>query len=120
MSNLLSNLTVQQLKRAIAIREQIETLEGQLSEILNQPAGATDTAAPEPRRRAGKRTMSDEVRARIAETQRARWARVRGARGTAPAKPTKAKRVLSAEGRAAIIAATKARWARFRAAKKKA
>ena len=71
----------------------------------------------------GRRTMSAAARARIAAAARARWAKVKAAKGEAPAAsvaaaapaPKKAKRKMSAEGRARIVAATKARWARVHA-----
>lgn len=75
--------SVDQLKRAIAIKEQIENLEAELASILG------GTAAPAGKRKYAKRATSDETE-----------------------KPKKAKRVMSAEGRARIIAAQKARWAK--------
>ena len=63
-------------------------------------------------RRSGRRGMSPEARARIAEAQRRRWAKVKGAAGKT------GKRALSPAARRRIVAAQKARWAKFRAAKK--
>jgi hypothetical protein len=71
--------------------------------------------------------MSDEARARIAEAQRARWARQKGP-NTAPTRPSlvtvsgsvRRGRRLSPAARARIAAAQKARWAKVRAHKKKA
>lgn len=63
-------------------------------------------------RRSGRRVLSQEARARIAEAQRRRWAKVKGS-----ARKTR-KRVLSPAARRRIVAAQKARWAKFRAAKK--
>ena len=70
----------------------------------------------------GKRTgtkgrLSVAARARIAATQRARWAKVRASKtqsrnGAAP------KRTMSAVARRRIAAAQRARWAKVRAAKK--
>lgn len=64
-----------------------------------------------------KRTMSAAARRKIAQAQRARWAKLRK-----PLQPTakapivaSRKRRLSPEGRRRIIAATRARWARVRA-----
>lgn len=62
--------------------------------------------------RSGRMTRSPEARQRMAEAQRRRWAKVKGA-----ARKT-GKRVLSPAARRRIVAAQKARWARFRAKKK--
>lgn len=69
-----------------------------------------------------KRTMSAAARRRIAQAQRARWAKQRSkanpvvsARASAPP----AKRTLSPEGRKRIVAAARARWARVNAQKTK-
>jgi hypothetical protein len=61
--------------------------------------------------------MSAAGRARIAAAQKARWAKIKGAK-PAPKAPAK-KRTMSAAGRARISAAAKARWAKARAAGKK-
>jgi len=63
------NVSVQQLRQAVGIKEQIERLQGQLVGILT--GGQSASAAP------ARRTMSASARARIAAAQRARWARVR-------------------------------------------
>jgi hypothetical protein len=71
----------------------------------------------------GKRRMSAAARKRIAQAQRARWAKLR--KPPQPAATTKAtgrraaKQTLSPEGRKKIAAAAKARWARFRARQNK-
>src|ERR1700730_16684440 len=59
-----------------------------------------------------KRTISAAGRKRIAEEQRARWAKQKQAQ--------KPKRTMSAAARRKIAAAQKARWARLRAGQKKA
>ena len=70
------------------------------------------------------RVVSASARRRMAQAQRARWARVRqkGVAGK-PARAAKAvgkKRVLSAAARRKIAEAQRARWARFRAKHEKA
>ncbi len=105
--NALGTLTVAQLKRAIAIKEQIEALESELGALL-------DTRAPQAR--PGKRKVSAAGRARIAAAQRARWAKVRAATGGR--KPVRRKRKFSAAARAALSASAKARWAKVKAAGK--
>ena len=118
MSSILNSLSAAQLTRAVAIKEQIEKLETELSGI----AGEFPKAAPSARpfEAPGKRVMSAAARAKISAAQKARWAKERGE--STPEKGDKAaakpKRHISAAGRARIIAATKARWARYNAAKK--
>lgn len=68
-NNPLVDLSVQQLKRAVEIRAQIEALEHELNRVLDLPQEAEPPAIG---KRRGKKTMSAEVRARIAATQRAR------------------------------------------------
>jgi hypothetical protein len=58
------------------------------------------------------RIVSAVSRRRMAQAQRARWAKVRG-------RAPKPKRTISAAGRKRIAAAQRARWAKFRAGKKK-
>jgi hypothetical protein len=115
--NLLAKLSIQQLKRALEVKQGIADLEKELSQLLGaeQPAAAP-APAPAPR----KRKMSAAAKARISAAQKALWAERKKA--AAPGKatpPPKKKGKMSAAGRARIIAATKARWARFRAEKKK-
>jgi len=73
-TNLLAQLSVKQLKRALAIREKIGTLEAQLGKILDAepPRGAA------PRR---KRKLSAAAKAKISAAAKARWARFRATRG---------------------------------------
>ena len=112
MKTSLTDLSTEQLRRAIAIKEQIETLQKQFESLFG---ASTSVAAP---RVTKKRGMSAAGRARIAAAQKARWAKQKKAQGVA-AKPAKKKRgKLSPEGRARI-AAQKARWAKIKANKGK-
>lgn len=107
------NISTDQLRRALQIKEQIESLQGQLESLLSgQIVSRKPSIVNGVRRR---RTMAASARARIAAAQRARWAKVKGAssNGGAPRK----RRKMSAAGRAAIAAAQRARWARVRAGK---
>jgi len=65
--------------------------------------------------------MSAAGRAKVAAAQKARWAKIKAAKGktsvVAPAK--KARKKMSAEARAKIAAAAKARWAKVKAAQAK-
>ncbi len=72
----IKDLTVDQLKQAIELREQIENLQARLDSIGNgkvgRPPGSTAV-------KGGKRRMSAAGRARIAAAARARWAKVKAA-----------------------------------------
>jgi hypothetical protein len=64
------DLTPQQLNRAAAIKEQIDTLNKELRGILGG-SSASRTLAKK------KRTMSAAIKKKIAAAQRARWAKLR-------------------------------------------
>jgi hypothetical protein len=102
--NTLRNVMVDQLKRAIVIREKIDALHGELAEILGGEI-------PIPHAGKGMRKMSAAARAKIGAAQRARWAKVKAA-------AVKSKSKMSAAARAAISAAAKKRWKRTKAAGK--
>jgi hypothetical protein len=108
------DLTVNQLKRAAAIKEQIEKLNKDLSSILGVPANSGTVSAK-------KRTMAASVKRKIAAAQKARWAKIRQAkpamRSTRPAAQAKKKR-FSRATRAKLSAKLKAYWAAKRAGKK--
>jgi hypothetical protein len=113
--------TLNQLKEAVTIAEQIEALQAKLVNLVGgsgSVVSAPKAAAAAPVAKAGKRTMSAEARARIAAAQRARWAKSKGASQAPSASPAKKKGKLSPEGRAKIVAALKKRWADKRAGKK--
>lgn len=71
-----SRPSVDQLKRAIKISEQIQSLEAELAAILNKTGASVPIrkgkAAGSTRK---KPVISEEGKARIAAAQRARWAR---------------------------------------------
>ena len=104
MTNNLASLSIDQLRRAIALKEQIEALAGELKGVLGGRPG-----------RRGK-VRSAATRARMAAAQRARWA---SAKGKTPKKAKRWKRKISAAGRARIAAAAKARWAAAKRAGKR-
>ena len=122
-------LTVAQLRRVIDLREKIDQLQAELSKLTGGEIPIPATTKPAATRRGRRGHMSAAGRARVAEGQRARWARVRAEKmkggkaadaGAAEKKESaKAgkKRKLSPAARAAIAAAQKARWERVRAAK---
>ena len=79
----LSNVSVQQLKRAVVLREQIEKLEHELAGILGEsPAPAASSNG-----HTGRRKMSAAARAKIAAAARARWARAKAANRKTLANP---------------------------------
>ena len=112
MSNLLS-LSSAQLKRAAAIKDQIEDLNRELAGLLGSPATAS-----KPAKGARKGGMSAAGRAAVAAAQRARWAKIKAAKPAAKTAAKKKKFTMSASAKAKISAAAKARWAKVRAAKK--
>ncbi len=108
-----NSLSLDQLKQAVHLKEQIAALEGELAGILGGAAPATTAAAMVPRRRGrppGKRTVvGDTVTAQA--TPSTPLVAAREGRG--------GRRTMSPEARARIAAAQKARWAKFHAAKGK-
>lgn len=110
----LIDLTISDLKRAAAIKEQIEGLNKELRSILGASAKSGD--APK-----NQRTMSASVKRRIAAAQKARWANLRRAksatRSVKPAAKAK-KKAFSSATRAKLSAKLKAYWAAKKAGKK--
>ena|SRR5574342_31921 len=108
------DLTVKQLKRAAAIKEQIEALNRELRAILGAPA--ISGAAPQK-----KRTMSAATKRKIAASQRARLANLRRAKSAAlsikPAAKAQ-KKTVSRATKAKLSAKLKAYWAAKKAGKK--
>ncbi len=110
----LHDLTVNQLKRAAAIKEQIENLNKELRTILGAPAQSA--AAPKKNR-----PMSAAVKRKIAAAQKARWAKVRGAKPAAPSANPAAKakkKTMSPAAKAKLSTKLKAYWAAKKAGKK--
>ena len=110
----LTQLTANQLKRAAAIKEQIEDLNKELRSIL----GVSPKSRAASR---NKRGMSASVKRKIAVAQKARWANLRRTkpptRSVKPAGKPK-KKTFSAATRAKLSAKLKAYWAAKRAGKK--
>jgi len=109
------NLTINQLKRAAAIKEQIEDLNHELRSILGTPARSG--SAPKKTR-----TMSASARQAIAAAQKARWAKIQGAKpatfSAKPAAKAKKKKTMSRAVKAKLSAKLKAYWAAKKAGKK--
>ena len=117
MANLLSALQQLREERKQA-EQQIETLDRAISAIegiVGRSSGSIRNGSRPTR------VVSAAARRRMAQAQRARWARVRqkGA-GKGPVAIAGKRRNLSAAARRKIAAAQRARWARFRAKQEKA
>jgi hypothetical protein len=108
------DLTVNQLKRAAGIKEQIAKLNKELGSILGVSAKPRAVSTK-------KRTMNESVKRKIAAAQKARWARMRSAKpamlsGKPAAETTK--KTFSRATRAKLSAKLKAYWAAKKAGKK--
>jgi len=75
MENPLRTLATAKLKRAVEIREKIESLERELTRLLGIPEKLTVGHAVRT-----KRKMSAAVRAKISAATKARWDRIRAAK----------------------------------------
>jgi hypothetical protein len=112
----LGEFSVADLRQLIALKEQIELLEGQIEAIAGETgigaARPTEVAAPakSPNRRLSAAHRRKLIKA-LAKARQVRWAKAKAAGTNAAPK----KRRMSAAGRAAISAAAKVRWAKVRA-----
>jgi hypothetical protein len=107
-----SDLTIDQLRRAAAIKERIEGLNKELHRLLGVSSNA---ASPK------RRTMSASVKRKIAAAQKARWAKMRQAKpATRSARRTArtGKKTFSPATRAKLSARLKAYWAAKKAGRK--
>jgi hypothetical protein len=107
----MTNISTDQLRRALDIKEQMESLQQQLHSLL----GGSSRIQKSGNRIGTRRKMSAAARARIAAAQRARWAKAKG--NASSGSGQRKRRKMSAAGRAAIAAAARARWAKHRAGK---
>ena len=73
----LANLSAQQLRRAAAIKGQIESLEKEFQQIFGAPPKAD---APQFAPKKKKRRMSAAARAKISAAAKARWAKIKAAK----------------------------------------
>jgi hypothetical protein len=109
--------TLSQLRRGLAIFEQIAALKSELSAIFNSAAPASAakaTPAPAPAAQSGGRTgkRSAATIAKMKASQKARWAKIKGEKAPATSKaPAKKKRKpMSPAVKAKLSAMMKARW----------
>jgi len=73
--SLITNLSAQQLRRAAAIKDKIQSLENKLERILGSSTKPVAAAGPKKRRK-----MSAAGRRRISLAAKARWAKVKAAK----------------------------------------
>jgi hypothetical protein len=76
MSNTLSHLSVQQLKRAIVLRERIDALEAELNHLLGvgiSTSPGAKTSSPDKPAKKGRRKMSPAAKARMSVAAKKRW-----------------------------------------------
>jgi hypothetical protein len=130
----MNNISPKDLRRAADLLEQIDAAQAELEAILSgQPAkgkpgrkpGGAKAVGTGPKPKAKKKTgkkRSAAVRAKMAESQKKRWAAKKKAEPEPKAKSAKkkAKGTMSDAGRARIAAAQKKRWAAKRKADKAA
>ena len=103
----LHDLTTAQLKQAVQIREQIESLQEKLDALLGGTSPKTSSAPTK-----GKRTVSAATKKKMAAAQQARYAKLKGSSAKAPVQMVARKKGgITAAGRAKLAAAMKARWA---------
>jgi hypothetical protein len=108
------DLTVNQFKRAAAIKEQI----GKLNKALVSILGVQAKPGTAPKKH---RTMGAAVKKKIAAAQKARWAKIHGAKPAARSvKPaaTAKKKTMSPAAKAKLSKKLKAYWAAKKAGKK--
>ena len=109
----ISNLSVQQLRKAASLKEKIQSLEKELGKLLGSTVASVSSPAPKQK----KFTMSAAAKAKISAAAKARWAKVKGTSAAKPAaKKTKGK--MSPAAKAKLSAKLKAIWAARKAAKK--
>ena len=116
------DLSLEKLKQAVSLREQIDVLEARINALfgvdrgqsnVSSSAGSAPTATGRPRRR-----MSAATRAKLSAAATARWARRNSGSGNAAPAPSASKRRggITAAGRKKLSDAMKARWAERRRA----
>jgi len=106
MSNV-SDLSLNQLKRAVQIKEQIEKLQSELSSVFGSNGSQQKTKPSS--------GMSEATKAKLRAASKARWAKINAdKKTTAPAaasKATSTRKPMSAAAKARLSALMKARWA---------
>jgi hypothetical protein len=102
----LSQLSARQLHQAASIKEKIDELEAELTQILGNNDDVADAGGPR------KRTMSPSAIAKIRAAAKARWAREKSATGTGG---RRTRRKMSPAAKARLAAIARARWKKAKA-----
>jgi hypothetical protein len=109
------------MKKLAAVVSLLKTEHTRLTKEIEGISAALSAFGASYGRGAGRRKISAEGRARIAEAQRQRWAKVKGKSGQAKSVvPATQKRTMSMSARKKIAAAQRLRWEKVRASQKKA
>ena len=105
----LHSISVEILKEAIAIKEQIVALEQKLAKIAGGEIASIEKVIKK-----GRKKMSPAARGKIAAAAKARWAKIKGTvvKAERVVVASVKKRSLSPEHKAKLMAAVKARWAK--------
>jgi hypothetical protein len=116
--SLINQLTAQQLRKAADLKDQIAALQKQLNQLAASSGG--EVPAPLKAAKPARNKISAAGIAKIRAAQKARWAKIKGAKAgkALVQRPAAKKRTLSDAARAKMAAAAKARWAKIKAARK--
>lgn len=102
------DLSLNVLKEAVDIRQQIDQLERRLASLFGgTPAPSNPSTQPAKRRRG----MSAAARARLSAAATARWAKARAGEQSSASKSSRPSRGITPAGRKRLSEAMKARWA---------
>jgi hypothetical protein len=115
----LLTVPTEQLKRILEIRQQLDALRDELNQIEGGGPVPVQSPIPATRGRGGKRYFSPEVRQKMSEAQRRRWAAKKQGEA-APAQeeqPARRKKTLTPKVLAALAKARAARSAKAKAAR---
>ena len=104
---MITDLSAEQLRKAATLKGQIVSLEKQLQTLLGNVSDG----------KVAKGSISPAGRARLSAAAKARWAKVKAAKGTSTQPARAGRKPMSAAARAKISAAAKERWAKIKAAK---
>jgi hypothetical protein len=102
----------------VAFKAERQKIDANIAEVEALLGGKTKEATSEPPSKRGRGKRSAAVRARMAQAQKDRWAKLKGEPVPEPVAP-KTRRKMSAKARKAIGLATRKRWAAKKAAEKK-
>src|SRR5690349_16625498 len=108
LTNIISSLQSQRSE----VQQQLNRLDNAIRALSGETGSATVA-----RGRGGRRAMSAAGRRRVAEAQRARWAKLKAQSNGTGSSKRKTTRTLSPAARRKIAAAQRARWAKVRAAR---